>query len=154
MTGEIENRLAQMGIVLPDPPAPVAAYIPVRTSGNLVFVSGQLPIIAGTPQSGKLGYDIDIETGVAAARVCAINLLAQVRHACGGDLDKMDQVIKLTGFVNSTPDFTDHPKVVNGASEFLVEVLGDAGKHARSAVGVSSLPFGAPVEIEGIFSLR
>ncbi len=154
MTGEIENRLAQMGIVLPDPPAPVAAYIPVRTSGNLVFVSGQLPIIAGTPQSGKLGHDIDIETGAAAARVCAINLLAQVRHACGGDLDRMDQVIKLTGFVNSTPDFIDHPKVVNGASEFLVEVLGDAGKHARSAVGVSSLPFGAPVEIEGIFSLR
>ena len=153
MANAIEARLAEIGIELPMPPAAVAAYVPFVRSGNMVYVSGQLPIGSGAPQIGKLGVDTDIETGAAAARLCAINLLAQIREACGGNLDGLDRVVKLTGFVNCAPDFKDHPRVVNGASELFLEVLGDAGRHARSAVGVSSLPFGAPVEVEGIFAV-
>lgn len=154
MTGKIEARLAEMGITLPDAPAPAANYVPWVQVGETVYVSGQ---VASGPDGvivGKLGADMDIEAGAAAARFCAISLLAQVRAACGGDLDRLVRVVKLTGFVNSTQDFGDQPKVINGASDFLVEALGDAGRHSRSAVSAASLPFGVAVEIEGIFQIR
>lgn len=154
MTGKIEARLAEMGITLPDAPAPAANYVPWVQVGETVYVSGQ---VASGPDGfivGKLGADMDIEAGAAAARSCAISLLAQLRAACGGDLDRLVRVVKLTGFVNSTQDFGDQPKVINGASDFLVEALGDAGRHARSAVSAASLPFGVAVEIEGIFQIR
>ncbi len=128
--------------------------MPAVQVGDIVYVSGQ---ISQTPDGltlGKLGADMDVPAGAAAARTCAISLLAQVRAACGGDLDRLVRVVKLTGFVNSTADFTDQPKVINGASDFLVEVLGDAGRHARSAVSAASLPLGVAVEIEGIFQVK
>jgi enamine deaminase RidA (YjgF/YER057c/UK114 family) len=154
MTGKIEARLAALGVTLPDAPAPAANYVPFVRSGDLLFVSGQ---ISSGPEgliTGKLGETLSVEQGAEAARSCAISLLAQVKAACGGDLDRLEQVVKLTGFVNSTADFTDQPKVVNGASDFLVEVLGEAGKHSRSAVSAASLPLGVAVEIEGIFRIR
>lgn len=154
MANDIETKLAEMGITLPTPPPPVAAYVPFVRIGNLVHVSGQLPIAPNVLMKGKLGDDKGVEDGAAAAELCAVNLLAQVRAACEGDLDRLERVVKLTGFVNCTPDFTDHPKVINGASELLAQVMGDAGQHARSAVGVSSLPFGALVEVEGIFAVN
>ena len=154
MTGKIESRLAELGVVLPDAPAPAANYVPWVRSGSTVYVSGQISISDGELIRGKLGHDMDTATGAAAAKVCAINLLAQVRAACGGDLDRLARVVKLTGFVNSTLDFTDQPKVVNGCSDFLVEALGDAGRHARSAVSAASLPLGVAVEIEGIFQIK
>ncbi len=148
-----EERLAELGVTLDAPPAPAANYVPFVTVGNLVFVSGQVPMTADGLIIGRLGEDMDIETGAAAAKVCGINLLAQVKVACGGDLDKLVRVVKLTGFVNSTPDFGDQPKVINGCSDFLVEALGDAGRHSRSAVSAGALPFGVAVEIEGIFEI-
>ncbi|MFW5654306.1 MAG: RidA family protein [Roseicyclus sp.] len=154
MAGTIEARLAELGIVLPDAPAPAANYVPFVTVGDTVFVSGQVPMKDGSFIVGKLGADMDVAGGAAAARVCAISLLAQVRAACGGDLDRLVRVVKLTGFVNSTGDFGDQPKVINGASDFLVEVLGDAGRHSRSAVSAASLPFGVAVEVEGVFQIR
>ena len=154
MANDIESRLAGLGITLPTPPPPVAAYVPFVRFGNLVHVSGQLPIAPNLLMKGKLGDGVDVESGAAAAELCAVNLLAQVRAACEGDLDRLERVVKLTGFVNCIPDFMDHPKVIDGASELLSKVLGDAGRHARSAVGVSSLPFGALVEVEGIFAVN
>ena len=153
MAGRIESTLAELGVSLPDAPAPAANYVPYVLTGSTVYVSGQISNDAGTLITGKLGSDLDAEAGAAAARVCAINLLAQVKAACGGDLDRLKRVVKLTGFVNSTADFTDQPKVINGASDFLVEALGDAGRHARSAVSAASLPLGVAVEIEGIFEI-
>jgi enamine deaminase RidA (YjgF/YER057c/UK114 family) len=152
--GRYETKLAELGVTLPDAPAPAANYVPFVIVGDLVQVSGQ---ISNGPQGqikGRLGDSMSIEEGAAAARACAISLLAQVKAACGGDLDRLVRVVKLVGFVNSTPDFTDQPKVVNGASDFMVAALGDAGRHARSAVGVASLPFGVAVEVEGIFQIR
>jgi enamine deaminase RidA (YjgF/YER057c/UK114 family) len=154
MTGRIEARLAELGVVLPNAPPPAANYVPWVRVSDVVHVSGQ---ISNGPQgfiTGRLGHDMDVPAGAAAARSCAISLLAQVRAACGGDLDRLVRVVKLTGFVNSTPDFVDQPKVINGASDFLVEALGEAGRHARSAVSAASLPFGVAVEIEGIFEIR
>ncbi|MBV7380400.1 RidA family protein [Maritimibacter dapengensis] len=151
---QIESRLAEIGITLPDAPAPAANYVPWIKTGDLVFVSGQVSMENGTLITGKLGADMDVDAGAEAAKVCAVNLLAQLKAACDGDIDRLGRVVKLTGFVNSTPDFTDQPKVVNGASDFLVNVLGDAGRHTRSAVSAASLPFGAAVEIEGIFEVR
>ena len=148
------QRLAEMGITLPDAPAPAANYVPFVQVGDLVFVSGQISNDAGGLIKGKLGADMEVEAGAAAARACGINLLAQVRAACSGDLDRLERVIKLTGFVNSTPDFTDQPKVINGCSDFLVEALGDAGRHSRSAVSAAALPLGVAVEIEGIFQIK
>ena len=149
----IDARLKDLGITLPTPAAPAANYVPFVKTGNLLFVSGQIPVgPKGIEFVGKLGADADIETGRAAARLCAINLLAQVKAATG-DLEKLVRVVKLTGFVNSTLEFGDHPKVVNGASDLLVEVLGDRGRHSRSAVGVAGLPFGVAVEVEGIFEI-
>jgi enamine deaminase RidA (YjgF/YER057c/UK114 family) len=147
-------RLKEMGIDLPDAPAPAANYVPWLSAGGLLFVSGQISAGPDGMMTGKLGADASLEQGVAAARQCAVNLLAQVKAACGGDIDRLEQVVKLTGFVNSTPDFTDQPKVVNGASDFLAGALGAAGRHTRSAVSAASLPFGVMVEIEGIFLIR
>ncbi|NOE19000.1 RidA family protein [Ruegeria atlantica] len=149
----IAAKLESLGVTLGDAPAPAANYVPYVRVGNIVYVSGQ---ISKTDEliTGKLGDDMDVEAGAAAARVCAINLLAQVKAACGGDIDKLVRVIKLTGFVNSTADFTAQPQVINGASDFLVEALGDAGRHSRSAVSAASLPLGVAVEIEGIFEIE
>jgi enamine deaminase RidA (YjgF/YER057c/UK114 family) len=154
MAGRIEARLAELGLTLPDAPAPAANYVPFVVAGDIVYVSGQVSMAKGAFLTGKLGAEMDIAGGAAAARACALSLLAQVRAACGGDLDRLARVVKLTGFVNSTPDFGDQPKVINGASDLLVEILGDAGRHARSAVSAASLPFGVAVEIEGIFQIR
>ncbi len=154
MTRHIETRLASLGVTLPDAPAPAANYVPFVQSGDLVFVSGQ---ISNSPEGliqGKLGADMDVAAGAAAATACAISLLAQLKAACGGDLDRLVRVVKLTGFVNSTPDFTEQPKVINGASDFLVEALGDMGRHSRSAVSAASLPLGVAVEIEAIFQIK
>lgn len=152
MTGKVESRLAELGVTLPEAAAPAANYVPFVWHGNILYVSGQISLGPDGLVLGRLGETMEQDEGAAAARICAINLLAQVKEACGGDLDRLSRVIKLTGFVNSTPAFTDQPKVINGASDFLVEVLGDAGRHARSAVGVSALPLGVAVEIEGIFA--
>ncbi len=154
MSGKYEARLAEMGVTLPDAQAPAANYVPHVTSGDLVFVSGQVSMAEGELIKGKLGADMDVTQGAKAARACAIGLLSQVKAACGGDLDRLQRVVKLTGFVNSTADFGDQPKVVNGCSDFLVEALGEAGRHARSAVSAAALPFGVAVEIEGIFEIR
>lgn len=150
----IETRLADLGVVLPDAPAPAANYVPFVVTGSLVHVSGQISQGASGQIKGRLGADMTVEEGAAAARACAISLLAQVRKACGGDFSRLVRAVKLTGFVNSTPEFTDQPRVINGASDFLVAALGDAGRHARSAVSAASLPFGVAVEIEGIFEVR
>lgn len=150
----IEARLAELGVTLPDAPAPAANYVPFVAVGNLLHVSGQISQGPGGFITGRLGADMTVEQGAEAAKRCAISLLAQVRRACDGDLSRLVRVVKLTGFVNSTADFTDQPKVINGASDFLVAALGDAGRHARSAVSAASLPFGVAVEIEGIFEIR
>lgn len=152
--GKFESKLAEMGVTLPDAPAPAANYVPAVRTGDLLFVSGQLPAAEGGMTVGKLGGDMDVAAGAEAAKLCAINLLAQVKAACDGDLDRLVRVVKLTGFVNSTPDFGDQPKVVNGASDFLAEALGDAGKHSRAAVSAAALPFGVAVEVEGVFEVR
>lgn len=149
----IEDKLAERGLSLPDAPAPAANYVPFVRTGSLVFVSGQ---ISQGPEGlilGKLGDDMDVEAGAQAAARCALSLLAQVKAACGGDLSKLKRVVKLTGFVNSTADFKDQPKVINGCSDLLVELLGDAGRHSRSAVSAAALPLGVAVEIEGIFEI-
>jgi enamine deaminase RidA (YjgF/YER057c/UK114 family) len=154
MSGDTERRLAELGVTLPTPTAPAANYIPVVKSGNQLFVSGQLPMGAeGLTCAGKVGADVSIEQARDAAKLCAINILAQAKAALGGDLDKLVRVVKLTGFVNSVPDFGDQPKVINGASDFLVEALGDRGRHARSAVSAGALPFNAAVEIEAIIEV-
>jgi len=150
----IAATLAEKGIELPEANAPAANYIPFVQVGNLVFVSGQVPIRDGEFVTGKVGADVSVEDGAAAAKLCALSLLSQVRAACGGDIDRLVKVVKLTGFVNSTPDFTQQPQVINGASDFLVEALGDIGRHSRSAVSAGALPMGVSVEIEGIFEIK
>ncbi len=150
----IESRLTEMGITLPDAAAPLANYVPFVVVGNIVHVSGQISQNTGGQIKGRIGEDMDVAQGAEAAKWCAISLLAQVKRACGGDLSRVVRLVKLVGFVNSTADFTDQPKVINGASDFMVAVLGDAGRHARSAVSAASLPFGVAVEIEGIFEIR
>ncbi|WP_171131930.1 MULTISPECIES: RidA family protein [unclassified Ruegeria] len=149
----IAAKLESLGVNLPDAPAPAANYVPFVRVGNIVYVSGQISM-DGELITGKLGDTMDVEAGASAARTCAINLLAQVKAACGGDIDKLVRVIKLTGFVNSTPDFTAQPQVINGASDFLVEALGESGRHSRSAVSAAALPLGVAVEIEGIFEVQ
>lgn len=153
MAGKIDAHLADLGITLPTATAPVANYVPYVIAGNLVHISGQITMENGELKFvGKLGKDYQIEDGQKAARLCALNLVAQLKSAIG-DLDKVTRVVKLNAFVNSDPAFTDQPKVVNGASDTMVEIFGDAGKHARSAVGVASLPLGVAVEIDGIFEV-
>jgi enamine deaminase RidA (YjgF/YER057c/UK114 family) len=154
MTGKIDARLAELGVTLPDAPAPAANYVPFVRVGDMVFISGQISQGPEGPIRGRLGADMDVAAGAAAARRCGMSILAQARAACGGDLDRVVRVIKLTGFVNSTADFTDQPKVINGCSDFLVEVLGDAGRHSRSAVSAPSLPLGVAVEIEAILQVK
>ena len=150
----IASKLAELGVTLPDAPAPAANYVPYVRTGDILYVSGQVSSGPGGFITGKLGDDMDVAAGAAAAKQCAISLLAQVKAACGGDIDRLVRVVKLTGFVNSTADFTEQPKVINGASDFLVEALGDAGRHARSAVSAAALPLGVAVEIEGIFQIK
>jgi enamine deaminase RidA (YjgF/YER057c/UK114 family) len=154
MTGQIETRLAELGVTLPDAPAPAANYVPYVTIGDMVYVSGQISNNDGALITGRLGDSLSTADGAAAAKSCAISLLAQCKAACGGDLDRLVKVVKLVGFVNSTADFTEQPQVINGASDFMVEALGDAGRHARSAVSAASLPLGVAVEIEAIFQIK
>ncbi|MBG6161194.1 RidA family protein [Roseibium album] len=150
----IENRLKDLGVSLPEAAAPAANYVPFVKTGNQLYISGQLPMMDGKIQvTGKLGAGVDLESGKSAARFCAINLLAQAKAATG-DLDKVTRLVKIVGFVNSTDDFTDQPQVINGASDFLVEAMGDKGRHARSAVSAASLPFGVAVEIDAIFEIE
>lgn len=154
MAGRIDARLAELNIELPKAAVPLAAYVPAVRTGNQLFISGQVPMWNGELRHvGKLGDGYTIEEGWAAARVCALNIIAQAKLALEGDLDRIVRVVKLVGFVNSTGDFNDQPKVINGASELFGEVFGDAGKHARSAVSAASLPFGVAVEIEAILEV-
>ncbi len=150
----IEQRLQDMGISLPEPPQPVASYVGFVRHGDLVFISGQLPLVDGElAHKGLLGRDVSVEDAAQSAQVCAINILAQLRNACEGNLERIVRCIRLGGFVASTPDFTDHPKVVNGASDFMGDALGEKGAHARAAVGVAALPLNACVEVEATFAI-
>jgi enamine deaminase RidA (YjgF/YER057c/UK114 family) len=149
----ISDRLAELGITLPEPAAPVAAYVPAVLAGGLLHISGQLPFDKGELMTGRLGEDRDAEFGARAARACAIMILAQI-HKAIGSLDKVERIVKLGVFVSSAPSFTHQPKVGNGASELMEQVFGDAGKHARSAVGVPVLPLGAAVEIDAVVAVR
>lgn len=151
--GQIDDRLAELGVTLPDAPAPAANYVPYMRVGDLVFVSGQVSQGPDGLITGTLSGTDDIDAGRAAARACALSLLAQLKASLDGDLDRLRRVVKLTGFVASAPGFTDQPKVVNGASDLLAEALGEAGRHTRSAVGVAALPMGVMVEIEAIFEV-
>ena len=153
MAGEIEARLQELGIELPEAAAPVANYVPYVIDGKQLWVAGQVPFWNGAVKyTGVVGQDISIDEAVDAARVCALNILAQTKAALG-DLDRIARVIKLGGFVNGAPGFTDQPKVINGASDLLVEVLGDKGLHARSAVGAGGLPLGVPVKIDAVIAI-
>ena len=149
----IENRLAELGISLPEAAAPVAAYVPVVVVGGLAHVSGQLPFVDGKLVTGRLGEDVSLEDGTAAARACGLMILAQLKAALGS-LDRVERVVKLGAFVNSTAAFTDQPRVANGASELMQAVFGDAGRHARAAVGVPALPLGAAVEVDAVIAVR
>jgi enamine deaminase RidA (YjgF/YER057c/UK114 family) len=150
---KIQTRLKELGIVLPTPAAPVANYVPFVISGRMLYISGQISSKDGVLIKGCLGKDLSIEQGQEAAKLCAINILAQASAALGGNLERVARCVKLGGFVASAPDFFDHPKVVNGASDLMVAVLGDAGKHARAAVGVAALPLGVAVEVEAVFEI-
>jgi len=153
MANTVAERLKSLGIDLPQPPKPVASYVGFVRHGDLVFVSGQLPLVEGMlTMSGLLGRNVTIEQGAEAARICAINLLAQVSAACDGDLERVIRCVRLGGFVACVPEFTDHPKVVNGASNLIGDVLGERGAHARAAVGVPSLPLNACVEVDAVFA--
>jgi len=154
MSNKINARLQKLRIELPEAPAPVANYVPYITTDNLVFISGQIPFLEGELKyPGKLGENISVADAQKAARLCGINLLAQLKNACGGDLDRVIQVIKLNGFVNGTPDFTDQALVINGTSDLMFEVFQENGKHARAAVGCIALPLGAAVEVDAIFEI-
>ncbi|CUI35920.1 RidA family protein [Cognatishimia activa] len=152
--GVFETKLAEMGITLPEAPAPAANYVPYVKVGDMVYVSGQIPSGPDGLIIGKLGDTMDVESGAEAAKACAIALLAQVKAACDGDLDRLVKVVKLTGFVNSTLEFTEQPQVINGASNLFGDALGEVGQHARAAVSAPSLPFGVAVEIDGVFQVK
>jgi enamine deaminase RidA (YjgF/YER057c/UK114 family) len=155
MSSNIEKRLGEIGVTLPPPGAPGGNYVPFVVVGDLVFMAGQVAREAGKMKyTGKVGRDITVENGAAAARLCAVNLLSQLKAACGGDLDRVDRCVRLGGFVNSPPDFLEHPKVINGASDLMVEVFGERGQHARTAVGVAALPMDSAVEVEAVFLLK
>ena len=154
MSNKINARLQKLGIELPEAPAPVANYVPYIITDNLVFISGQIPFLEGELKyPGKLGENISVSDAQKAARICGINLLAQLKNACSGDLDRVIQAIKLNGFVNGTPDFTDQALVINGTSDLMFEVFQENGKHARAAVGCIALPLGAAVEVDAIFEI-
>ncbi len=148
------DRLAALGLTLPTPPTPIANFVPFAVTGSLVYLAGQVNEWNGTvPYLGKVGREFDVATGQAAARLCALNLLAGLQIACGGDLDRVRRCVRVGGFVNCDPEFTQAPAVINGASDLFVAVFGDAGRHARTAVGVASLPRGAAVEVDAIFEI-
>jgi len=151
---DIDARLADLGITLPEPVAPVANYVPFVRSGNLVHISGQISIGADGLVAGRVGTDMDLDAAQAAARLCGVNLIAQFKAACDGDLSRVRRIVKLGGFVNADPAFTDIPKVINGTSDLMVEVFGDLGRHARSAVGVAVLPLGAAVEVDAVIEIK
>jgi enamine deaminase RidA (YjgF/YER057c/UK114 family) len=154
MTGTIDNRLAQLGIALPSPPAPVASYVPYVVAGNLVYISGQVTLAAdGLKYVGVVGKELSLDDGKAAARLCAINVLAQLKAALDGNLDRVRRCVRLGVFVNAVPEFAQHPEVANGASDLIQEVFGEAGRHARAAVGAGSLPRNVAVEVEAVFEI-
>ena len=154
MAGTIDSRLAELGIDIPQASAPAANYVPYVVSGNTVFISGQVTVEGGELKFiGKLGDDYGVDEGYQAARLCGLNIIAQLKAACGGDLDRVVRCVKLGGFVNSTPEFGDQPKVINGASDLMVEVFGDKGKHARAAVSAGSLPLGVAVEVDAVVEI-
>ncbi|WP_432201715.1 RidA family protein [Erythrobacter sp. W53] len=148
----IETRLNELGITLPEAASPVASYLPVVVQGNVAYVSGQLPFINGDLVSGRLGEDVGLERGIDAAKACGLMILSQIKTA-GISLDRIERIVKLGAFVNSTPNFTDQPKVANGASDLMFNIFGEKGRHARAAVGVPSLPLGAAVEVDAIIAL-
>jgi enamine deaminase RidA (YjgF/YER057c/UK114 family) len=153
--GLIDKRLAELGIALPTPAKPIANYVPWVRTGNLVFISGQGAVRDGKIEyTGKVGDTLSIEDAIASARLTAVNVIAHLRDACGGDLDRVKRIVKLLGFVNCTPTFGEQPKVINGASDLMVEVFGDKGRHARSAVGAPALPFNLSVEVEAIAEIE
>jgi enamine deaminase RidA (YjgF/YER057c/UK114 family) len=156
MANAIEQRLAELGIQLPTSAASVANYLPFSTIGSVIIISGQIPILNGEVQyKGKVGIDLTLEEGQAAARICGLNILAQLKVACDGDLSRVQRCLRIGGFVNCGPDFTDHPKVINGVSDLMVQVFGsEIGRHARAAVGVSSLPLSSAVEVEALFKIN
>ena len=154
MASNVDARLAELGLTIPDAPAPAANYVPYTVTGNLVFVSGQVPFVDGKlTATGRIGDNASPEDGYEQARICAIKLIAQVKAACGGDLNRVTRVVKLGGFVASADDFNGQPGVINGASDLMVEVFGDAGRHARFAVGTNALPLGCLVEVAGVFEI-
>jgi len=150
----IENKLESLNIILPPAPKPAANYVPTVKSGNLIFVSGQIPVVDGNMIVGKVGHNIEIEEAVAAARACGLAIIAQLNEATNSDLDKISRIVKLGGFVNCTDTFTQQPEIINGASNLMVEVFGKAGKHSRFAVGTNSLPRGVVVEVEAIAEIK
>lgn len=154
MAGTVDGRLKDLGIEIPTPAAPAANYIPYVKTGNLVFVSGQIPLVAGKIEGvGKVGKDLTTEQAKAIARICAINLIAQAKAACDGDLDRVARVVKVGGFVNCVDGYTEQPEVVNGASDLMVAAFGDKGRHSRFAVGTNALPRGVAVEVEAVFEV-
>ena len=150
----IKNKLESLNIILPPAPAPAANYVPTVKSGNLIFVSGQIPVVNGNMIVGKVGHNIEIEEAVAAARACGLAIIAQLNEATNSNLDKISQIVKLGGFVNSTSEYKNHPKIINGASVLLVKIFGNQGKHTRFAVGSNSLPMDMAVEIEAIIKIK
>jgi enamine deaminase RidA (YjgF/YER057c/UK114 family) len=154
MAGRVAAKLSGLGVVLPNAATPAANYLPFTISGNTVYIAGQICTQDGkVTHAGKLGREFDVNAGQAAARICALNVLAVLNAACGGDLDRVKRCLRLGGFVNAMPEFTDVPLVINGASDLVVEVFGDAGKHARAAIGVATLPRGVAVEVDAIFEI-
>jgi len=150
----IEQRIADLGLTLPSPPLPVANYVPRKLVGSFLYLSGMIPVRSGEPfRRGKLGGSVSVEDGIECARICTLNALGWARQALG-DLDRIHEVVRVRGFVACTPEFTDHPRVLNGCSDLLVDLLGDAGRHVRSAVGCPSLPLDVPVEIDFVFTTR
>lgn len=154
MPDTIEERLEELGLSLPDAPKPAANYVPYLRQNNLLFISGQISVApGGKAYNGKLGDNVNLEQGQEAAKLCCLNILAQAKAALGS-LDEIAQCVRLTGYVNCTPDYTDQPKVINGASDLMVQILGERGRHTRAAVGVGSLPLGVAVEIDAIFAVK
>jgi enamine deaminase RidA (YjgF/YER057c/UK114 family) len=154
MSGRVDTRLKELSITLPKAAPPVASYVPYVITGNLVYISGQVTMgPSGLEYVGQLGKEFTVEQGQAAARLCALNVIAQLQQACGGNLDRVTRCVKVTGFVNAVPGFAQHPEVINGASDLIVQVFGDMGRHSRAAVGAGSLPRNVAVEVEAIFEI-
>ena len=155
MSNDINQKLVELNIKLDEASAPAGSYVPYVITGNLVYISGQLPFIKGElTTKGKVGENVSVEKGIKMAEACAKTILSQLKEACNGDLNKVKKVVKIGGFVASAPDFTDHPKIINGASDIFVNIFGEKGKHARFAIGAAALPRDVPVEIEGIFEIE